>query len=210
MNPGDGKARAGSWKRKLKEPRTADAFIVSGWHSSRSSRAHALCGAPLVVDTEDAAVHSLRDFSGGTYISLQNKSGPWPNRSIMRRMRAAVSDLSCYITASVTKCGVLRTWGHGARERTAILANFLFPYGNYCHSFKTSNALYTVLTFLILCLFQNHSYLCACTHMHTPHHTHTALTSVHPQFLSTIYIHELFSDLDLNFSSFVKRCFHCS
>lgn len=84
---------------------------------------------------------------------------------------------------------------------TSILAHFLLPYGNY----KSFHALYTVLTIsnsvpfpesllpVFVCVYVcARMYTCARTHTHT--HLCASL-----QFISTVYIHELFSDPDLNF-----------
>ena len=64
---------------------------------------------------------------------------------------------------------------------------------------KSFDALYTVLTISNSVPFPK-SLRPVCMHAHAHTHTHThAHFCASLQFLSTIYIHELFSDLDLNF-----------
>lgn len=71
---------------------------------------------------------SLRDFSGGTYVSLQNKSGPWPSGYIMTCMRGALSYLSCYMTMYLQNLGSERDALGQESLTTTTLVNLLFPY----------------------------------------------------------------------------------
>ena len=139
-----------------------------------------LC-APLSWLTQSTQPYrSLRDFSGGTYISLQNKSGPWPSRAIMRRMRAAVSDLSCYITIIYKMWSEnMRPWGEGTWTPASWLI-FSFPMATIVILLKSFDALYTVLTISNSVPFPK-SLLPVCMHAHAHTHTRTHThISVHP------------------------------
>ena len=68
----------------------------------------------LIADPTDGHNVATREFSGGVYICLQNKSDPWPSGYIMTGMHNAISHLSCYITMYLQN--MVRAKGHGLRE----------------------------------------------------------------------------------------------
>ena len=86
----------------------------------------------LVVDPEDTAImqswHRFKGFSGGAYVCLQNKSGPWPNGYIVIHMCSAVSDLSCYIIMYWQNMELEQEGVGWESLTTAVWVNLLFPY----------------------------------------------------------------------------------